>query len=64
MCAEQMQDRVDSGVLEVALELLEMEREVASFSLGPILFAFPALAHSFLLCGRLPPAPGLKFPHL
>lgn len=58
--------------LDVALELLEMEWEMASFSPGPILYAFPVLAHSlvwglrvsFLLWGKLPPAPCLKFPLL
>lgn len=56
--------------LDVALELLKMEEEMASFSPGPVLFAFPTLAHflvwgwkvSFLLWGRLPPAQGLCFP--
>lgn len=45
---------------------------MASFSPGTILFAFPVLAHSlvwglrvsFLLWGKLPPAPCLKFPLL
>lgn len=56
--------------LNVALELLEMEWEMASFSPGPILFAFPTLAHflvwglrvSFLFWCKLPPAQGLRFP--
>lgn len=34
--------------LDVALELLEMEWEMASFFPGPILFAFPVLAHSLV----------------
>lgn len=37
--------------LDVALELLEMKWEMASFSPGPILFAFPVLAHSPLVWG-------------
>lgn len=34
--------------LDVALQLLEMEWEMVLFSPGPILFAFPVLAHSLV----------------